>query len=234
MDLMLSCCCLEILKNFWTRALHLPFAPCMSYAVFSHVRLFAASWTVAHQAPLSMGFSRQGYWNGLPLPSPGNLPDPGIKPTSRVSCIGRQILYHWATWEAFILHGTHKMWWPDLFLSFLPLHIALPANFLQFSRFVQFLLFEAFSLPICQAFYHSSNFACVSPTLQMVLHSPVWRLPWLFVIVHFSAYHSLVWFISCFNLQVRHVNMTDLVFCTSTKISNARLSDIESSAIFKK
>ena len=37
-------------------------------------------WTVVHQAPLSMGFSRQEYWSGLPFPSPGNLPDPGIKP----------------------------------------------------------------------------------------------------------------------------------------------------------
>ena len=39
-------------------------------------------WTVAHQDPLSMGFSRQEYWSGLLLPSPGNLPDPGIKPRS--------------------------------------------------------------------------------------------------------------------------------------------------------
>ena len=39
-------------------------------------------WPVAHQAPPSMGFSRQEYWNGLPFPSPGDLPDPGIKPRS--------------------------------------------------------------------------------------------------------------------------------------------------------
>ena len=39
--------------------------------------------TVAHQAPLSMGFSRQEYWSGLPFPSPGDLPNPGIKPKSR-------------------------------------------------------------------------------------------------------------------------------------------------------
>ena len=44
----------------------------------------ATPWTVAHQAPLSTGFSRQEYWNGLPFPSPGNLPDPGIKPVSPV------------------------------------------------------------------------------------------------------------------------------------------------------
>ena len=48
----------------------------------SHVRLFATPWTVAYQAPLSMGFSRQEYWSGLPFPFPGDLPDPGIEPGS--------------------------------------------------------------------------------------------------------------------------------------------------------
>ena len=43
---------------------------------------FATPWTVAHQAPLSMGYSRQEYWSGLPLPSPGDLADPGIEHTS--------------------------------------------------------------------------------------------------------------------------------------------------------
>ena len=42
-------------------------------------------WTIAHQAPLPMGFSRQEYWNGLPCPSPGDLPDPGIEPMSLMS-----------------------------------------------------------------------------------------------------------------------------------------------------
>ena len=48
----------------------------------SHVQLFATLWTVACQAPLSMGFCRQRYWNRLPFPPPRDLPDPGIKPTS--------------------------------------------------------------------------------------------------------------------------------------------------------
>ena len=48
----------------------------------SHVRLFATPWTVAYQASPSMGFSRQEYWSGLPFPSPGDLPNPGIKPGS--------------------------------------------------------------------------------------------------------------------------------------------------------
>ena len=49
---------------------------------FSHVRLFANLCTVAHQAPLSMDFSRQEYWSGLPFPTPVGLPNPGIEPKS--------------------------------------------------------------------------------------------------------------------------------------------------------
>ena len=48
----------------------------------SRVQLFGTPWTVAYQAPPSMGFSRQEYCSGLPLPSPGDLPDPGIEPRS--------------------------------------------------------------------------------------------------------------------------------------------------------
>ena len=48
----------------------------------SRVQLFVTPWTVAHQAPPSMAFSRKEYWSGLPFPSPGDLPDPGIEPWS--------------------------------------------------------------------------------------------------------------------------------------------------------
>ena len=61
---------------------------------FSRVQHPATLWTVAHQAPLSMGFSRQEYWSGLPFPSPEDLPKPGIEPMSHIPCIGRQVLYH--------------------------------------------------------------------------------------------------------------------------------------------
>ena len=57
----------------------------------SRVRLFVTPCTVAYQAPPSMGFSRQEYWNGLPFPSPGDLPNPGIEPRSPELC--RQTLY---------------------------------------------------------------------------------------------------------------------------------------------
>ena len=51
-------------------------------SVLSHVQLFATPWTVARQAPLSMGFPRLEYWSGLPFPIPGDLLDPGIEPRS--------------------------------------------------------------------------------------------------------------------------------------------------------
>ena len=53
-----------------------------SMKLLSHVRFFVTPWTVAHQAPPSMGFSRQEYWSGLPFPPPGDLSDPGIEPGS--------------------------------------------------------------------------------------------------------------------------------------------------------
>ena len=54
----------------------------MKVKLLSRVRLFVTPWTVAYQALQSMGFSRQEYWSGLPFPSPGDLPDPGIEPRS--------------------------------------------------------------------------------------------------------------------------------------------------------
>ena len=52
----------------------------MKVKLLSRVQLLATPWTIAHQAPPSIGFSRQEYWSGLPFPSPGDLPDPGIEP----------------------------------------------------------------------------------------------------------------------------------------------------------
>ena len=64
--------------------------------MLSRVQLFETPWTVARQAPLSMGFSRQEYWSGLPFPSPGDSSQPRDRTcVSCVSCIGRWILCHW-------------------------------------------------------------------------------------------------------------------------------------------
>ena len=61
---------------------------------FRCVWFFVTLWTIPHQAPLSMGFSRQERWTGLPFPASEDLPDPGIKPTSLNTCIGSLVLYH--------------------------------------------------------------------------------------------------------------------------------------------
>jgi len=61
---------------------------------FSCVRLFVTLWTVAHQAPLSMGFSRQEYWSGLPFLSLGDLSDPGIEPTPPALQVDSLLLSH--------------------------------------------------------------------------------------------------------------------------------------------
>ena len=52
---------------------------CVPAQSFSHVRLFATPWTIAHQPPLSMVFPKQEYWSGLPFPSPGDIPSTGIE-----------------------------------------------------------------------------------------------------------------------------------------------------------
>ena len=66
---------------------------------------FAIPWTVAHQASLSMGFPRQDYWSGLPIPPPGHLPDPGIEPTSAcISCIAGNSLPAKPSWKPYFLN----------------------------------------------------------------------------------------------------------------------------------
>ena len=61
--------------------------------MLSFVKLFVNLWSVAHQAPQFMGFSRQEYWNGMPTPPPGDLPWEDQTHLSYVSCIGLQVLY---------------------------------------------------------------------------------------------------------------------------------------------
>ena len=94
---------------------------------FSCAWLFATLWTVGHQAPLSMGFSRQEHWNGLPCPPPGDLPDPGVEPLSLRSpeSAGRFFTTS-TTWEAMHLSEPitascgfgshlHRFWSKEIF-----------------------------------------------------------------------------------------------------------------------
>ena len=84
------------------------FAINLLLSCFSHIWLLVTLWTVAHQAPLSMGFSRQEYWSGLPFPPPGDLPHPGIEPESLTSPASAGGFFTTSTiWEAQILNNTN-------------------------------------------------------------------------------------------------------------------------------
>ena len=108
------------------------------------VWLFATSWTGAHQASLSMGFSRQEYWSGLPFPSPGDLPDPGIEPGSPTL----QTLYHLShrgsPYKAASLYYTRQS--SPLFISLACPGFS-PEAFAWLSRFVKSLYWKFFLFP---------------------------------------------------------------------------------------
>ena len=84
--------------SFLSLYLTVPLLSFMVVQSLNHVQLFVTPWTLAHQAPLSMGFPRQEYWSGLLFPPPGGSSWPRDG-TSCVSCIGRRILYHWETFS---------------------------------------------------------------------------------------------------------------------------------------
>ena len=70
---------------------------------FSHVQLFVTPWTIVHQASLSMEFSRQEYWSGLPFPPPGDLLNPGIEPESlKTPSLAEGFFTTSTTWEAIL------------------------------------------------------------------------------------------------------------------------------------
>ena len=101
-------CSLSLLTHFLLAVL-LSARACV-LRCFSRVRLFATLWPTARQAPLSMGFSRQEYWSGLPCPPPGDLPDSRIKPRSCVSPAAAGRLFATpATWEALSLSMTSDL-----------------------------------------------------------------------------------------------------------------------------
>ena len=74
----------------------------MSACVLGHIQLFATLWAVAHQVPLSVGFSRKEHWRRLPCPPPGGLPNPGFKPMSLVSpALAGRFFTTSTIWEAY-------------------------------------------------------------------------------------------------------------------------------------
>ena len=84
-------------------------ALCLHAKLLSRVRLFVTLRTAAHQAPLSMGLSRQEYWSELPYPPPGDLPDPGIEPTYlKAPALAGGFFTTCATWEGTTNSTTNK------------------------------------------------------------------------------------------------------------------------------
>ena len=85
---------------------------CVSAQLLSHVWITETPWTVARQASLSMGFSKQEYWSGLPCLPPGDLPSPGIEPTSITSpALAGKSFTTSATWEALLKSVAHLLSW---------------------------------------------------------------------------------------------------------------------------
>ena len=71
--------------------------------VLIHFVFFVTPWTVARQAPLSTGFSQQDYWSGLPCPSPGDLPNQGMKPGSPALQVDSSLLSHWGNYVIYTI-----------------------------------------------------------------------------------------------------------------------------------
>ena len=99
----------------------------LSSLSLSPVRLFATPWTVPYQAPPSMGFSRQKYWSGLPFPSPGDLPNPGVEP-------GSPALQADATSEPVLPQKNSFLWACKHFSRLLLLFLCLVFTFLKCER----------------------------------------------------------------------------------------------------
>ena len=133
-------------------------------SLLSRVRVFVTPWTVAHQAPLLMRFPRQKYWSGLPFPSPGDLPNPGMKPMSYASpalaggffffFFGRQILYHWATWDILPFrkpgHGEATTSLQLVLLSFILSYVRRNTHILLLSSRSRFLVGITYSQSHCK------------------------------------------------------------------------------------
>ena len=97
---------------FWIVTPYEIWCACM----LSRVQLFVTPWTVPHQAPLPMEFSRQQYWSRLPFPSSEDLPDPGIEPTSLLSsALAGEFFTSWATREAPSIWYIPSMWFANTF-----------------------------------------------------------------------------------------------------------------------
>ena len=154
---------------------------------FSHVWLFATPWTVARQAPLSMGFSRQEYWSGSPDPPPGDLPDSGVKSTSLMSpAVAGRFFTTSATWEAWrVPYLVPIVWLPWAFPRghLLSLIFKIPArgNLTLFSSILVtlgFLLFLKLVLCTCYSLWLTLWGSCSLSSLKPLFKCHLLREAW--------------------------------------------------------
>ena len=128
--------CLTVINELWDSNVHM----------LSRVRFFATPWTVALQAPLSMGFSRREYWAGLPFPFPGDLPHPGIELTCLKSpALAGRFFTTGTTCKA---PGNHL--WSLLFPQSYTLPLILPPNHIKNQSISLHLPCPFFKLSYCQ------------------------------------------------------------------------------------
>ena len=117
------------------------YGTCMVLSRFSHVQLFVTPWTVAHQALLSIGFCRKEYWSVFPCPPPGDLPNPGIEPTSLVSpALAGEFFNTNTTWEA-LSYGSTALFFTTKIFTCLSVSVPLPSVFPQKVRLKQLVSF---------------------------------------------------------------------------------------------
>ena len=147
-------------------------------------------WTVAHQASLSMGFSRQEYWSGLPFPPPGNLPNPGIKPASPASPIlqanslllSAKPFYKCTLTYSFVYSSANRFWghFPVVFyykIAILSiLIISSVHSYKSLSRYYWYVYLQFYWIKWCQVIFWS---VCKIAHLQVLDKRSYWSIPLL-------------------------------------------------------
>ena len=129
----------------------------------NRVPLFVKSWTVAHQAPLSMGFPRQEYCSRLPFLSPGDLLDPGIETASPAFLRWQEDSYHWATWE--VSHAHNEIHFKSYLCqvsksSIVAIFKYFSLNLLSTNYICEFFIISQWEVDICVFFFYRIFIPC--------------------------------------------------------------------------
>ena len=196
---------------------------------FSYIQLFTTSWTVAHQALLSMGFSRQEYWSGFLWPPPGALPDPGIEPASLVSpALVEGFFTTSITWEAKINFQFSHSAMSDSLQPHGPQHARLPCPLPTpgtSSDFIKSVMPSTHLILCCPFLLLSSVF----PTIRLFFNESALRIIWpkywsfSFNISHSNEYSGMISFkMNWLESPCRHSK----IFSNTKSINSSALSSL--------